>query len=407
LFFDERFKFIEEGSTTLRVSQAGGSNASLTLPNIKAPKNGYAHVYVSNESDEMVYFDNLQVAHNRGRIIEENHYYAFGLKIAGISSRKLGDFNEGLLDNKNLYNDKELIDEGDLNWYDYGFRNYDPQTGRFPQLDPLTDDYPNYTPYQFAGNEPIANIDIDGLEPGSSITVGIIGDAATSGTYNVIARAAPRVASAGASIGTKLVTSIAVNAAKITSKVVEKTSEQWGILKWNASNRWDNFKQAALEHLEKVKTNLTPGSDYWKMWGRIGKSQLEILKDPIQAISGPLGMDIKEMEALYEAYQVGKESEAGAEAAASMYKDITIKGAERALRKGKELNKLLDISPNEFANNLGVKLKQNGSVWEAEKNGVRYIMRNVAKDWKNGATVDIYIGGKQLFKYRFNTFFKP
>jgi RHS repeat-associated protein len=112
-----------------------------------------------------VYFDNLQVSHNRGRIIEEDHYYAFGLKIAGISSTKLGDANEGLLKNNYLYNDKELWDEGDLNWYDYGFRNYDPQIGRFPQLDPLTNDYPHYTPFQYAGDEPIGNIDLDGLEP--------------------------------------------------------------------------------------------------------------------------------------------------------------------------------------------------------------------------------------------------
>lgn len=48
---------------------------------------------------------------------------------------------------------------------DYGFRNYDAQIGRFPQLDPLTDDYPELTNYQYAGNEPIANVDLDGLEP--------------------------------------------------------------------------------------------------------------------------------------------------------------------------------------------------------------------------------------------------
>jgi RHS repeat-associated protein len=110
--------------------------------------------------------------HNRGRIIEEDHYYAFGLKIAGISSNKLGnDSYEGHLQNKNLYNDKELIDEADFDWYDYGFRNYDAQIGRFPQLDPLTDDYPYYTPYQYAGNEPIANVDLDGLEPLPAVTV--------------------------------------------------------------------------------------------------------------------------------------------------------------------------------------------------------------------------------------------
>ena len=31
-------------------------------------------------------------------------------------------------------------------------------------VDPLYDDYPFYTPYQFAGNKPIWAIDIDGLE---------------------------------------------------------------------------------------------------------------------------------------------------------------------------------------------------------------------------------------------------
>jgi hypothetical protein len=46
---------------------------------------------------------------------------------------------------------------------------YDAQIGRFPQLDPLTDDYPYLTPYQYASNDPITNIDIDGLEGGSAV----------------------------------------------------------------------------------------------------------------------------------------------------------------------------------------------------------------------------------------------
>ena len=101
----------------------------------------------------------------------EVNYTAFGLKVAGLSSKKLPDLNEGNIDNKNLYNDKELIDDADLDWYDYGFRNYDPQIGRFPQLDPLTDDYPHYTPFQYAGNEPIANVDMDGLEEFNALHV--------------------------------------------------------------------------------------------------------------------------------------------------------------------------------------------------------------------------------------------
>jgi RHS repeat-associated protein len=62
--------------------------------------------------------------------------------------------------------------ESDKEWkgttgavYDYGFRIYDARVTRFLSVDPLTKDYPWYTPYQFAGNMPIAFIDIDGLEP--------------------------------------------------------------------------------------------------------------------------------------------------------------------------------------------------------------------------------------------------
>ena len=51
----------------------------------------------------------------------------------------------------------------------YGFRNYDPQIARFTQLDPLTWDYPELTNYQYAGDEPIANVDMDGLEALPSI----------------------------------------------------------------------------------------------------------------------------------------------------------------------------------------------------------------------------------------------
>ncbi len=76
---------------------------------------------------------------------------------------------EGSLKNGYLYNDKELWDDADLNWYDYGFRNYDPQIGRYTQLDPLTWDYPELTNYQYASNDPILNIDLDGLEGVGSV----------------------------------------------------------------------------------------------------------------------------------------------------------------------------------------------------------------------------------------------
>ena len=54
--------------------------------------------------------------------------------------------------------DKEVVQ------YDYGFRIYDPRLVRFKSVDPLSKEYPWYSPYQFAGNSPIQNIDLDGLE---------------------------------------------------------------------------------------------------------------------------------------------------------------------------------------------------------------------------------------------------
>jgi RHS repeat-associated protein len=67
------------------------------------------------------------------------------------------------------FNGKELDDNGEGmggggSTYDYGFRIYNPNLGKFLSVDPLFQTYPWLTPYQFAGNGPILNIDVDGLE---------------------------------------------------------------------------------------------------------------------------------------------------------------------------------------------------------------------------------------------------
>ena len=61
------------------------------------------------------------------------------------------------------FNGKETDSESDLQ--DYGMRIYSGDLGRFLSVDPLTNDYPFYSPYQFAGNTTIAAIDLDGGEP--------------------------------------------------------------------------------------------------------------------------------------------------------------------------------------------------------------------------------------------------
>jgi len=59
-------------------------------------------------------------------------------------------------------NDNEVKGAGSQQ--DYGMRIYDNRLGRFLSVDPLQADYPWWSPYAFAGNSPVLNVDLDGLE---------------------------------------------------------------------------------------------------------------------------------------------------------------------------------------------------------------------------------------------------
>jgi RHS repeat-associated protein len=87
------------------------------------------------------------------------NYYAFGQSMPNWSS------TASVNDPKKYrfgYNGKE--DDDEWGKQDYGFRIYDGRIGRFLSVDPLSRDYPELTPYQFASNTPIMAIDLDGLE---------------------------------------------------------------------------------------------------------------------------------------------------------------------------------------------------------------------------------------------------
>lgn len=63
------------------------------------------------------------------------------------------------------FNGKENDNDIENSAQDYGMRIYDGRLGRFLSVDPLTENFPFYTPYSFAGNSPIINLDLDGREP--------------------------------------------------------------------------------------------------------------------------------------------------------------------------------------------------------------------------------------------------
>jgi RHS repeat-associated protein len=66
------------------------------------------------------------------------------------------------------FNGKEKDDEtyGEGNEYDFGARIHSSRLGQFLSIDPLTKKYPYWSPYLFAGNNPIRFIDVNGEGPG-------------------------------------------------------------------------------------------------------------------------------------------------------------------------------------------------------------------------------------------------
>ncbi len=64
---------------------------------------------------------------------------------------------------------QELQDELGLGWYSYKWRNYDPTIVRFMSIDPLAEEYEDYTPYQFSSNQPVHAKELEGLESANDL----------------------------------------------------------------------------------------------------------------------------------------------------------------------------------------------------------------------------------------------
>ncbi|RIY04747.1 RHS repeat-associated core domain-containing protein [Hymenobacter rubripertinctus] len=135
---------------------AGGGYELLSL-RVFVPAAGYVQAYVANESDTDVFFDDISIEHRQGLQVQENHYDPFGLDLVGLS-------RSATPQNKFTFNGKERQDEFGLSWQDYGARMYDPTIGRWNVVDPLAKKYTEFSPYNYALNNPMRFIDPNGKE---------------------------------------------------------------------------------------------------------------------------------------------------------------------------------------------------------------------------------------------------
>ncbi|SHN16823.1 DUF6443 domain-containing protein [Chitinophaga sp. CF418] len=164
VLFDDQFNLVDDNSGMRQVSGALDALQTLAVQKMRIKKTGFIYIYTSNESGQDVFFDNLVVTHNGGALLEETHYYPFGLTMAGISRNAL----KGKLypENGKRYNGIDFSQDLDLYQYDAFYRTLDPQIGRWRQIDPKIDNMESWSPYVSNFDNPVRYSDPLGDWPG-------------------------------------------------------------------------------------------------------------------------------------------------------------------------------------------------------------------------------------------------
>jgi RHS repeat-associated protein len=150
----------------VKATPVGNANPDL-------PPTGYAYNYTFNYTDHL---GNIRLSYTKDpqsgtlQILEENHYYPFGLRheiyVTG-SKRQHGFGNDGgggdiddvelinvlRTDYQYKYNGMELQDELGLNMYDMDMRQYDPAIARWVVMDPVI--HHSMSPYSAFDNNPV------------------------------------------------------------------------------------------------------------------------------------------------------------------------------------------------------------------------------------------------------------
>ncbi|TJZ50564.1 hypothetical protein FAZ15_21320 [Sphingobacterium olei] len=131
----------------------------------RARRNGSTYTYEYDLKDHLgsvrVTFrpDPGDATQTTAQVLQQNSYYPYGMPMYGDAVNNLNLAYVSGEKSKFLYSDKELYDQGGLNWFDHGSRMYDPAIGRWSAMDPA-EQFAN--PYLAMGNNPTIFMDPNG-----------------------------------------------------------------------------------------------------------------------------------------------------------------------------------------------------------------------------------------------------
>lgn len=164
IFFDENYEYVPSGSSAVAISTAAYNSFEKLTRSFTAPQSGYLYIYVANESKTTtsnVYFDEMYVSRlgstAKLQVIQSSDYYPFGLTFNSYQ-------RENSVDQKFKFQGQEHIDDLNLGWDSFKWRNHQPEIGRFFNIDPLADKYVYNSPYAFSENQVVAHRELEGLE---------------------------------------------------------------------------------------------------------------------------------------------------------------------------------------------------------------------------------------------------
>ena len=144
VLYNSAFEVVEENTGYLPVDDKINAIQTLSTDKMVMAEAGFIEVFVDNQSNTAVYYDNMMVVHSSGssNVLEVNAYYPYGMLMPGLSLiAPPGKYNAY------KHSAKELQKELGLSWYDHGARMYDPNdyfdiyTGEYlgEDQDPLND----------------------------------------------------------------------------------------------------------------------------------------------------------------------------------------------------------------------------------------------------------------------------